>query len=88
MHGLGELHNLGELATLLGMTSPPTPAPPDFLSAAEASRITGQSTSSLARLFDSGAIEGYRTTGGQRRYRRTAVLAIVAPPAHPANPTR
>jgi excisionase family DNA binding protein len=48
------------------------------LSASQAARALGVSVSTVRRWSDSGALPGYRTPGGQRRFSREQLDAFVA----------
>jgi predicted site-specific integrase-resolvase len=52
--------------------------PAEYLTPREASRITGQSLSTLGRYMDTGKIRGRRLPSGHRRYHAGDVRAIVA----------
>jgi excisionase family DNA binding protein len=48
------------------------------LTASQAARALGVSVSTVRRWSDSGALRGYRTPGGQRRFSREQIEAFVA----------
>jgi len=48
------------------------------LTASQAARALGVSVSTIRRWSDSGALPGYRTPGGQRRFSREQLDAFVA----------
>ena len=48
------------------------------LTASQAARALGVSVSTVRRWSDSGALRGYRTPGGQRRFRREQLAAVIA----------
>lgn len=48
----------------------------EFVTLAEASRLTGLGESTLTRLGDTGVIETYRTRGNHRRFRRDDLIAF------------
>ena len=48
------------------------------LTASQAARALGVSVSTVRRWSDSGALRGYRTPGGQRRFSRDQIEAFVA----------
>lgn len=48
------------------------------LTASQAARALGVSVSTVRRWSDSGALRGYRTPGGQRRFSREQIDAFVA----------
>ena len=48
----------------------------EFVTLAEARRLTGLSESTVTRLGDSGEIQIYRTQGGHRRYKRSDLIEI------------
>jgi excisionase family DNA binding protein len=48
------------------------------LTASQAARALGVSVSTVRRWSDSGALHGYRTPGGQRRFSREQIDAFVA----------
>lgn len=48
------------------------------LTASQAARALGVSVSTVRRWSDSGALRGYRTPGGQRRFSRDQIDAFVA----------
>jgi excisionase family DNA binding protein len=48
------------------------------LTASQAARALGVSVSTVRRWSDSGALPGYRTPGGQRRFSREQIEAFVA----------
>jgi excisionase family DNA binding protein len=47
------------------------------LTASQAARALGVSVSTVRRWSDSGALRGYRTPGGQRRFSREQIEAFV-----------
>lgn len=47
------------------------------LSASQAARALGVSVSTIRRWSDSGALPGYRTPGGQRRFSREQIDAFL-----------
>jgi excisionase family DNA binding protein len=47
------------------------------LSASQAARVLGVSVSTVRRWSDSGALRGYRTPGGQRRFSREQIDAFL-----------
>jgi excisionase family DNA binding protein len=48
------------------------------LTASQAARALGVSVSTVRRWSDSGALRGYRTPGGQRRFSREQIDQFVA----------
>ena len=48
------------------------------LTASQAARALGVSVSTVRRWSDSGALRGYRTPGGQRRFSREQIDAFIA----------
>jgi excisionase family DNA binding protein len=56
------------------------------LSASQAARALGVSVSTIRRWSDSGALPGYRTPGGQRRFSREQLDAFVASLEHGDTP--
>ncbi len=48
------------------------------LTASQAARALGVSVSTVRRWSDSGALPGYRTPGGQRRFSREQIDAFIA----------
>lgn len=48
------------------------------LSASQAARVLGVSVSTVRRWSDAGALPGYRTPGGQRRFSREQLEAFLA----------
>jgi len=48
------------------------------LTASQAANLLGVSVSTIRRWSDSGALPGYRTPGGQRRFSREQLDAFVA----------
>jgi excisionase family DNA binding protein len=48
------------------------------LSASQAARALGVSVSTVRRWSDAGALRGYRTPGGQRRFSREQLDAFLA----------
>lgn len=58
--------------------------PRETVTPQEASRITGQSISTLARYLRDGHVEGYTLPSGHRRYYADSVQAIIAPAGTPA----
>jgi excisionase family DNA binding protein len=48
------------------------------LTASQAARALGVSVSTVRRWSDSGALRGYRTPGGQRRFSREQIDEFVA----------
>ena len=48
------------------------------LTASQAAEALGVSVSTVRRWSDSGALRGYRTPGGQRRFSREQIEAFVA----------
>ncbi len=61
----------------MGITD--TEAPSEYVTPAEASRLTGVSQSTLLRAAAAGKITPHRTPGGHRRYRRTDLEQLIAP---------
>lgn len=61
------------------------PATDDLLSPAQASALIGVSVQTLRRYDREGRLASVRTPGGQRRFRRSDVLAI--PPLVASSPT-
>lgn len=49
--------------------------PDEILTVSEAAKLTGFSISTLRRWDDAGALPALRTHGGQRRYRKSDLLA-------------
>jgi excisionase family DNA binding protein len=60
------------------------PATDDLLSPAQASALIGVSVQTLRRYDREERLASVRTPGGQRRFRRSDVLALLAPPASPS----
>ncbi len=48
------------------------------LTASQAARALGVSVSTVRRWSDSGALRGYRTPGGQRRFSREQIDSFIA----------
>lgn len=48
------------------------------LTASQAARLLGVSVSTIRRWSDAGALPGYRTPGGQRRFSREQLDAFLA----------
>jgi excisionase family DNA binding protein len=61
-----------------GMSTSSTAANRLGLSASQAARALGVSVSTVRRWSDSGALHGYRTPGGQRRFSREQIDAFLA----------
>lgn len=57
------------------------PATDDLLSPSQASALIGVSVQTLRRYDREGRVATVRTPGGQRRFRRSDVLALLAPSA-------
>jgi glutamyl-tRNA reductase len=51
----------------------------EWLTVHEACALTGVSAATLRRWSDAGDVSAYTTPGGHRRFRRTAILALVGP---------
>jgi len=60
------------------MSTSPAAANRLGLSASQAARALGVSVSTVRRWSDSGALRGYRTPGGQRRFSREQIDAFLA----------
>ncbi|WP_259313199.1 MerR family transcriptional regulator [Capillimicrobium parvum] len=77
----------------LAMSTSPTAANRLGLSASQAARALGVSVSTVRRWSDSGALRGYRTPGGQRRFSREQIDAFLVslergtPPDPAASPS-
>lgn len=56
-----------------------TDSPDDLLGISEAAEVAHASVTSVRRWADSGALPHVRTPGGQRRFRRADVEALLTP---------
>lgn len=57
----------------------------DLLAPAQAAALIGVTAETIRRYAEAGRLPHLVTPGGHRRYRRSDVLALVAPPAEEAS---